>query len=137
MRLGSLPYHQADLELLPCTGLRGYPFLAQVCRKWRRLLSTPIAQVGKLDSARMPGCVAEGHRTGQAGPPAQLVDSSQTLCWRKATVDFGHELVTSIHTPLRWSNQRPTRDEYETAFQQTSISAAKVGRRLECVIWLY
>ncbi|PNW82446.1 hypothetical protein CHLRE_06g279300v5 [Chlamydomonas reinhardtii] len=93
LRLGSLPYHQADLELLPCTGLRGYPFLAQVCRKWRRLLSTPIAQ---------------------------------TLCWRKATVDFGHELVTSIHTPLRWSNQRPTRDEYETAFQQTSISAAKV-----------
>ncbi|KAG2447702.1 hypothetical protein HYH02_007162 [Chlamydomonas schloesseri] len=93
LRLGALPYHQPDLELMPCTGLRGYPFLAQVCKKWRRLLSTPMAQ---------------------------------KLVWRQVTVDFGHELVTAIHTPLRWSNQRPSPEEYDAAFQRTSISAAKV-----------
>jgi hypothetical protein len=45
LRLCCLPYRQADLEVMPCTGLRGYPFLAQVCRKWKHLLATPMAQV--------------------------------------------------------------------------------------------
>ena len=39
---------------------------------------------------------------------------------------FGHEIVTSIHTPLLWSNQRPRPDEYEASFQRTSISTGKV-----------
>ncbi|KAG2492342.1 hypothetical protein HYH03_009291 [Edaphochlamys debaryana] len=93
LQLSTLPYRQSDMELMPSTGLRGYPFLAQVCRKWRRLLDTPMAQA---------------------------------LVWRRVTVDLGHELVTSIHTPLRWSNQRPTTAEYHAAFEATSLSASKV-----------
>ncbi|GLC61484.1 hypothetical protein PLESTB_001761600 [Pleodorina starrii] len=93
LRLSRLPYRQSDLELLPCTGLRGYPFLAQVCRKWKRLLGTPMAQ---------------------------------HLIWRRVCIDLGHELITSIHTPLRWSNQRPTTAEYNQAFQTKTISAGKV-----------
>ena len=46
--------------------------------------------------------------------------------WRDLVVDFGHEIVTSIHTPLLWSNQRPRPDEYEASFQRTSISTGKV-----------
>ncbi len=51
----------------------------------------------------------------------------QQLVWRRVCVDLGHELVTSIHTPLRWSNQRPTTAEYHAALQKTSLSASKVS----------
>jgi hypothetical protein len=39
-------------------------------------------------------------------------------------VDFGHELITSIHTPLRWSSQRPTDDEFQEGFNATRCLAA-------------
>ncbi|GIL67061.1 hypothetical protein Vafri_20496 [Volvox africanus] len=97
LQLTCLPYRQSDVEVMPSTGLRGYPFLAQVCRKWRRLLATPMAQ--------------------------QLV-------WQRLCIDLGHELVTSIHAPLRWSNQRPSNEEYQMALRRTSISASKVLRFL-------
>ncbi|EFJ53315.1 hypothetical protein VOLCADRAFT_102916 [Volvox carteri f. nagariensis] len=78
LRLSTLPYRQSDMEIMPCTGLRGYPFLAQ-----------------------------------------QFF--GQRVC-----IDLGQELVTFIHTPLRWSNQRPTAAEYQAAFQKTTLSASKV-----------
>ncbi|MEW5297044.1 MAG: hypothetical protein WDW36_000278 [Sanguina aurantia] len=77
----------------PHPGLRSYPFLGQVSRKWRTLLSTPQAQA---------------------------------LLWRSLTVDFGHEVVTAIHTPLKWSNQRPSSAEFETTLAATSLSASKI-----------
>ncbi|GFR42377.1 hypothetical protein Agub_g3061 [Astrephomene gubernaculifera] len=97
LRLTQLPYRPADLELLPPVGLRGYPFLAQVCSRWRRLLDTDVAQ---------------------------------RLVWRHVCIDLGHELVTSIHTPLRWSNARPSLADYHAAFQSTSLSASKILRFL-------
>ncbi|GIM15721.1 hypothetical protein Vretimale_18439 [Volvox reticuliferus] len=82
---------------MPSTGLRGYPFLAQVCRKWKRLLATTMAK---------------------------------QLIWRRLCIDLGHELVTSIHAPLRWSNQRPSNEEYKLAMRKTRVSAIKVLRFL-------
>ncbi|GIM15720.1 hypothetical protein Vretimale_18439 [Volvox reticuliferus] len=92
-----LPYRQCNIELMPSTGLRGYPFLAQVCRKWKRLLATTMAK---------------------------------QLIWRRLCIDLGHELVTSIHAPLRWSNQRPSNEEYKLAMRKTRVSAIKVLRFL-------
>lgn len=51
----------------------------------------------------------------------------QALLWRSLTVDFGHEVVTAIHTPLKWSNQRPSSAEFETTLAATSLSASKVS----------
>eukprot|EP00798_Chlamydomonas_sp_ICE-L_P005104 gene5104-34904_t len=89
----SLPFRNNDRDEQPHPGIRAYPFLGQVCRKWKNLLATPIAQ-------------------------KQL--------WGRVVVDFGHELVTSIHTPLAWSNERPSADEYMTAYAQTTLSANKI-----------
>ncbi|KXZ44866.1 hypothetical protein GPECTOR_61g819 [Gonium pectorale] len=100
LRLTSLPYQPADMQLLPPTGLRGYPFLAQVCKRWRRLLSTPL---------------------------------TQQLVWRRLCVDLGHELITSVHTPLRWSSTRPTSAEFAAALAATRLSANKVVRFLDSV----
>lgn len=55
-------------------------------------------------------------------------------CDRYAVVDFGHELVTAIHTPLAWSNQRPSVEEFATALSGTSLSVDKV--RLGCGVWV-
>lgn len=40
-----LPFRNAERDDQPHPGLRAYPFLGQVCKKWEALLSTPIAQV--------------------------------------------------------------------------------------------
>ena len=50
----------------------------------------------------------------------------QSLLWRQLVIDFGHELVTAIHMPLMWSNERPNAEEYTAAFHRVSLSASKV-----------
>jgi hypothetical protein len=51
------------------------------------------------------------------------------MLWKQLVVDFGHELVTSIHMPLVWSNERPNPEEYTAAFHRVSLSSSKVRRR--------
>jgi hypothetical protein len=41
-------------------------------------------------------------------------------------VDFGHELITAVHTPIRWSDRRPSDDDFRDAFAATKLSAARV-----------
>ena len=118
----ALPFRNADKEEQPHPGLRSYPFLCQVCTQWKSMLSTSIAEVGTCCSPR-----------ASANPPppltALLPPFPQSLLWKNLVVDFGHELVTAIHTPLVWSNQRPTADEFQVAFSNTNLSAAKVNNR--------
>lgn len=38
--------------------------------------------------------------------------SGRQALWGSLVVDFGHELVTSVHTPIRWSEAQPTDDEF-------------------------
>ena len=55
----------------------------------------------------------------------------QSLLWRQLVIDFGHELVTAIHMPLMWSNERPNAEEYTAAFHRVSLSSSKVLTALE------
>ena len=40
-----LPFRNNERDEQPHPGIRAYPFLGQVCRKWKSLLATPNAQV--------------------------------------------------------------------------------------------
>ncbi|DBA87081.1 hypothetical protein WJX79_000451 [Trebouxia sp. C0005] len=77
----------------PHPGLRSYPFLGQVCRRWQRLLDCP--------------------------------ESRQDL-YRDVVIDFGHELITAVHTPIVWSDRRPTDKEFRESFGATKLSAQKI-----------
>jgi hypothetical protein len=58
---------------------------------------------------------------------------AQHMLWDKLVVDFGHELVTAIHTPLKWSNTRPTSEEFTAALSQTMLNTNKVCSCLLCI----
>lgn len=73
--------------------------------------------------------MSSGEDPAEREANAMLNCVMQALLWRRVVVDFGHELVTAIHTPLVWSNERPNRDEYMAAFNHTTLSAAKVKRK--------
>ncbi|GAX82771.1 hypothetical protein CEUSTIGMA_g10197.t1 [Chlamydomonas eustigma] len=88
-----MKFRNDDHDEQPYAGLRAYPFLGQVCKKWNRILAT---------------------------------DQAKAVLWSQIVIDFGHELVTAIHTPLVWSNERPNAEEYAIAFQRVSLSSAKV-----------
>ncbi|KAG1662435.1 hypothetical protein FOA52_004016 [Chlamydomonas sp. UWO 241] len=88
-----LQYRNTDSDVQPHAGLRAYPFLGQVCKKWQNLLATPIAR---------------------------------QMLWQQLVIDFGHELVTAIHMPLVWSNERPNSEEYTSAYHRISLSSSKV-----------
>ena len=53
------------------------------------------------------------------------------MLWREVVVDFGHELITAVHTPIAWSDQRPSDDEFRTSFSNTRLSAARMLRFIE------
>ena len=40
--------------------------------------------------------------------------------------DFGHELITAVHTPIVWSDRRPTDKEFRESFSATKLSAQKI-----------
>lgn len=40
--------------------------------------------------------------------------------------DFGHELITAVHTPIVWSDRRPTDKEFRDSFSATKLSAQKI-----------
>mmetsp|Transcript_25479 Transcript_25479/g.71256 ORF Transcript_25479/g.71256 Transcript_25479/m.71256 type:complete len:465 (+) Transcript_25479:431-1825(+) len=88
------PFRKLEWDIEWHRGLRAYPFLAQVCQRWKHILDSPAA-LG---------------------------------LWDEVTVDFGHEVVTSIHCPLEWSNRRPTEDEFRQSFAVTQLSSEKMIR---------
>ena len=49
------------------------------------------------------------------------------LCHKSGLpADFGHELITAVHTPIIWSDRRPTDDEFRKSFSATKLSAQKI-----------
>ena len=32
--------------------------------------------------------------------------------WKEVIIDFGHELITAVHTPIAWSDRRPSDEEF-------------------------
>lgn len=93
LRAMSMPFktHESWIGLEPHPRLRSYPFLAQVCKRWRSLLDS---------------------------------DGAMNVLWRDVVVDFGQELITSVHSPVAWSEARPTRQQYDDAFDATRLSAS-------------
>ncbi len=55
------------------------------------------------------------------------------MLWERLNIDFGHELVTAIHTPLKWSNSRPSAEDFTVALTATTLSTTKVGGCQELV----
>ena len=51
---------------------------------------------------------------------------ARPFLWREVVVDFGHELITAVHTPIAWSDARPSDAEFRDAFAATRLSAARV-----------
>ncbi len=63
--------------------------------------------------------------------------SLQTL-FSEVCIDFGHEVITAVHTPIAWSDRRPSDDEFRDSFavracviagcaRGLAISASRVG----------
>lgn len=46
--------------------------------------------------------------------------------WGELVLDFGHELITSVHTPVAWSNRRPGDEEFRAAFAATRLDAHRM-----------
>jgi hypothetical protein len=130
-------------------GLRCYPFLAQVCKRWKRVLEMPSAQEQlwqevtqdwrespDLPAASGPVSMAKSSRhrilRSVVGFAQSLASLFPSLC-RPATraglqvvVDFGHELVTAVHMPLTWSDKRPSDDEFRASFAKTRLSGSRI-----------
>lgn len=51
---------------------------------------------------------------------------ARPFLWREVVVDFGHELITAVHTPIAWSDARPSDAEFRDAFAATRLAAARV-----------
>jgi hypothetical protein len=90
-----MPFRTLDAPGEPHPGLRAYPFLGQVCRRWRGALDSPSAQAG---------------------------------LWPEVVIDFGHELITAVHTPIQWSDVRPSDDDFRAAFTATRLCADRMVR---------
>lgn len=48
------------------------------------------------------------------------------LLWEEIVVDFGHELITAVHTPIAWSDQRPGEEEFKESFSKVKLDAGKI-----------
>lgn len=44
----------------------------------------------------------------------------------QVTINFGYELMTSVHMPIEWSDRRPSVDQFRASFSTTNLSAAKM-----------
>ena len=71
---------------------------------------------------------------------AAAVSHGLTFCLSSCaqlSINFGHELVTSVHTPIAWSDKRPTDEEFRTSFGATRLSSQRllqfVRRRAHCI----
>ena len=41
---------------------------------------------------------------------------AQRYLWRELVCDFGHELITGVHVPLTWTDERPSDAEFRALF---------------------
>ena len=48
------------------------------------------------------------------------------MLWEEIVVDFGHELITAVHTPIAWSDQRPGEDEFKESFSKAKLDAGRI-----------
>ena len=55
---------------------------------------------------------------------------ARNAIWHEAVVDFGHELITAVHTPIAWSDKRPSDEEFKKSFSQTKLDADRILRFL-------
>eukprot|EP00887_Chlorella_sp_A99_P004746 scaffold4.g4746.t1 len=88
-----LPFRTASSPGDPHPGLRSYPFLPQVCRRFKAIMDSPGARA---------------------------------LLWDEVVIDFGHELVTAVHVPMRWSDAQPSEEEFQQAFAAARLDAHKM-----------
>lgn len=48
------------------------------------------------------------------------------MLWGEIVVDFGHELITAVHTPIAWSDQRPGEEEFKESFSKAKLDAGRI-----------
>ena len=63
--------------------------------------------------------------------------------WKEVIIDFGHELITAVHTPIAWSDRRPTDEEFRRALPycchllcELALGLATVNPLLPTHIWV-
>lgn len=56
----------------------------------------------------------------------QVCKILMVIRWVQVVIDFGQELVTSVHRPVKWSNERPSEEEFKAVFAATRISAQRI-----------
>jgi len=74
-------------------------------------------------AAYLGGSIFKLIRLGFASPSRFL---KKYVYVTQVVVDFGQELVTSVHRPIKWSDARPNDAEFKLAFAQTRISAQRI-----------
>lgn len=57
--------------------------------------------------------------------------ATSNILWREVIIDFGHELITAVHTPIAWSDRRPSDEEFRESFSHTRLSAARMVHFVE------
>ena len=54
--------------------------------------------------------------------------------WREVIIDFGHELITAVHTPIAWSDRRPSDEEFRYILPLSTLldTPCSRGNALTC-----
>jgi hypothetical protein len=57
-----------------------------------------------------------------------VLESREALpaLWQDLVVDFAHELITGVHVPVRWSDVRPSDEEFREAFAAVRLQSHRV-----------
>ena len=164
-----LPFRTIESPGEPHPGLRAYPFLGQVRgqqRQWAlpavrwpctvaagtdRGMLLPTPHQGPLPYLPLSCFVARS-----PAPPWRvqvcrrwkaLMDSpsARQALWCELVIDFGHELITAVHSPAKWADTLPSDAEFDEvrpapacrgmgqcvlacSTAQSGLAAAVVGR---------
>ena len=51
---------------------------------------------------------------------------ARQLIWDEVVVDFSHELITAVHTPIAWSDKRPSNEEFQQSFKEIRLDTCKI-----------
>lgn len=145
----ALVYHgylstEHDRNEDPQQGFRASPFIAQVCRQWKRLLESHAAQVrpvpGSDQLAAAHAWLPHSHFTWPLGAwyrrcavqclPLHTVHAVlQELLYRHVVLDFGHELLNGVYWPLKYQNEPMTQSEFVERLVKAQLSVPKVRKR--------
>ncbi|KAI7842300.1 hypothetical protein COHA_003941 [Chlorella ohadii] len=57
-----------------------------------------------------------------------VLESREALpaLWSELVVDFSHELITGVHVPVRWSDVRPSDEEFREAFAAVRLQSHRL-----------